>query len=111
MKYLVLQKQEDEGCDHTIACGVDYEFITAENIDEATEKTLYPDGRDEYCVLDEENKITEILILPVQNQAIMTLNVHKLRKEHLQRLSYTQSKVVEAAERKQLKTLQEKYKK
>ncbi len=111
MKYLVLQKQEDEGCDYTIGCGMNYEFIAAENHEEAVEKTLYPDGRDEHCVLDDENRIAEILVLQVQDEIVIKLNVHKLRKEHLQWLSINEAKEVEAGEREQLKILQEKYEK
>lgn len=40
-KYLLLRKQNDMGCDYTIACGRDYNFINTElDLDEFIEREI-----------------------------------------------------------------------
>lgn len=65
-KYLVCKKQKGEGCDYTIGCGMRYDFIEADSVDDAIEKTIYPDGRRERSALDGDMALNEILIIPAE---------------------------------------------
>ena len=65
MKFLVCKKQEGEGCDYTIGCGMRYDIIYADSIEEVQEMEIWPEGCDECSSLcREDDKLKEILIIP-----------------------------------------------
>jgi len=50
MRYIVIKTQEGEGCDYTIGCGMNYDFVDASNPAEAFQKIV----EDESWHLDDE---------------------------------------------------------
>ncbi len=107
MKYLVCRKQDGDGCDYTIGCGMAYSFIEASSIEDVIEEIIYPDGRDEYCELEGENALDEILVIPAD--AVITVDVSSLLKgieASTQEAAKAKEQEVELA---QLKRLQAKY--
>ena len=97
MKYLVCKKQHGEGCDFTIGCGMRFDFIEAETIEDAIEHTIYPDGRSESCAFDGEQALSEILVIPASE--VTTVDVSSLLqqfendKEAKKKASVTESSV------------------
>jgi hypothetical protein len=65
-KFLVCKKQQSKGCDYTIGCGMTYEYINADSVEDAIEKTVYPDGKDEISSIegDDGENLVDILIIP-----------------------------------------------
>lgn len=107
MKYLVCKKQHGDGCDYTIGCGMRYDFVEANSIEEVTESEIYPDGRDEWCALDGESALSEILIIPVDN--ITRVDIDELVKVRKQEVEEEKQLAIEAAEKAELARLSKKY--
>ena len=72
MKFLVCQKQPGEGCDYTIGCGMRYDIVEADSKEEVIENIIFPEGRDEYCALEDDNAIDELLVINITNSEIVT---------------------------------------
>ena len=107
MKYLICEKQEGEGCDYTIGCGMRFDFIEADSIQDAIEKTVYPDGRDEHCALEGENALEKILIIPTEY--VTVVDVEKMAQEIKQRRKDEAAEAQKVKELAEFKRLQAKY--
>lgn len=79
IKYLVCESQSVPGCDYTIGCGYRWRFLFADSVEDAVEKVVYPDGRDEYCALEGENALDEILI--VEASPVFVVDVNAIKQE------------------------------
>lgn len=66
-QFLVCIKQDGEGCGYTIGCGMRFDFIEADDLHDAIEKTVWPDGREETSSLEGEMALTTILVIPFEN--------------------------------------------
>jgi len=44
MRYIVIKTQKGEGCDYTIGCGMNYDFVEASTPSEAFQKTAEDEG-------------------------------------------------------------------
>ena len=65
MQYMVIYKQSGEGCDYTIGCGMKYEILEADDMKELTEEIVFPDGRGEYSIFNNEDiSYDEIIVVP-----------------------------------------------
>lgn len=107
MKYLVCKKQEGEGCDYTIGCGMRFDFIEADSVQDAIEKTVFPDGRDENSQLEGENALEKILIIPAEY--ITVVDVASMASEIKQQREHEAAEAQKAREIAELKRLQYKY--
>lgn len=79
MKFLVCKKQHGEGCDYTIGCGMNFNFIEAKSAEDAVEKIIYPYGHDEASSLEGESALKEIFI--VQADYVISIDVNKVAQE------------------------------
>lgn len=67
MEFLTIINQQGESCDYTIGCGTKCEVVEADSVEDAQEKILYPDGRDEQSILeDSETSYKSIYIVPME---------------------------------------------
>tara|TARA_Y100000034_G_scaffold112283_1_gene146125 strand:- start:90 stop:419 length:330 start_codon:yes stop_codon:yes gene_type:complete len=66
MQYLVIFKQAGEGCDYTIGCGMNYEIMEADSIEDLKEKITFPEGREEYSVFYQGFGYEEIIVVPFE---------------------------------------------
>ena len=107
MKYLVCKKQRGVGCDYTIGCGMRYDFIDAESVEDAIEKVVYPDGRDNYSALEGENALVEIYVVPVSYVA--TIDVKSIAHEIKADRKLREIEAVKLQEIAELRRLQLKY--
>lgn len=107
MKYLVCQKQWGEGCDYTIGCGMRFDFIEAQSVQDAIEKTVYPDGRDERSQLEGETALEKILIIPAEY--VTVVDVEKMAQEIKQQREDKAAELQRAKELAEFKRLQAKY--
>ena len=76
MKYLVCRKQYGDGCDYTIGCGMKYDYIEAQSIQDVINKIVWPDGKDERSALEGGQALSEILIVPADH--VITVDVVKM---------------------------------
>lgn len=80
MRYLICKEQYGEGCDYTIGCGMVFEFVEAESVDDAIEMTIYPDGGDSYCALEgDEMALATILVIPAEH--VITVDIKRMLKK------------------------------
>ena len=107
MKYLICTKQYGEGCDYTIGCGMDFDFIEADSIQDAIEKTVYPDGRSGRSSLEGEQALEKILIIPAE--CVTSVDVAGIEKEVKQKRAHEYAETQKAKELSELKRLQSKY--
>ena len=108
MKFLVCKKQEGEGCDYTIGCGMDYDIVDAESIEQAIIDAVYPDGRDEASSLEGENAIVEIIIAPAE--FILRVDIERIKAGIDLEKAMASEMDMEKKERAELERLQAKYK-
>jgi len=111
MRYLVCQKQYGEGCDYTIGCGMLFDFIDADSVHDAIEKTVYPGGRGkgEYCSLEGEQALEEIFVIPEEH--VIIVDVASMTEEIKKQREYEAEEEQKEKELAELKRLQEKYNK
>lgn len=65
MQYLVIFKQASEGCDYTIGCGINYEVMEANSIEDLKEKITFPYGKEEYSRFHSTDiYFSEIIVVP-----------------------------------------------
>lgn len=65
MQYLVIFKQAGEGCDYTIGCGMNYEIMEADSIEDLKEQITFPDGKEEYSRFHNTDiYFSEIIVVP-----------------------------------------------
>ncbi|MCK5609448.1 hypothetical protein KAR91_46675 [Candidatus Pacearchaeota archaeon] len=90
MKFLVCKKQDGDGCDYTIGCGMRYDFVEAVSIEQCIAKVAYPDGFEEGCSFCyEEQEINEAWIIPFQDVQKIDIEMikndyyNKIRKQHI----------------------------
>ena len=107
MNYLVCRKQYGEGCDYTIGCGMVFDFLEASSIEDAVEKIVWPDGRNERCALEGEGALEKILIIPAEH--IITVDVERMAKEVASQRALQTQEARRAKELAELRRLQEKY--
>lgn len=107
MRYLICKKQCGVGCDYTIGCGMLFEFIDADSRADAQEKAIWPDGRDGCCVLEGEQALCELLIVP--SNSVITVNVPDIITDVVEQWRDTVTRETEAKERAELARLQAKY--
>lgn len=106
MRFLICEKQKEAGCDYSIGCGMKFGFVEASDMDEAINKVIYPDGRDEWCRLVSEN-IIEMMV--IEEPSVAFVDVNSIRDEIAARnesAAITENINREMAE---LKRLQDKY--
>ena len=64
MRFLICKKQEGEGCDYTIGCGMWYGWVDANSKQEAIHNVMFPDdNEEEYCALLGERALIEIFVI------------------------------------------------
>ena len=107
MKFLVCQKMHGDGCKYTIGCGMRFDYIEADSIEDVIERVTWPEGREEYCTLVGEDALSDILIVPAEH--VVTVDVGALLAEFQSADRERQEKESEAAERAELARLQSKY--
>ena len=107
MKYLVCKKQEGEGCDYTIGCGMRFDFIEADSIQDATEKAVFPSGRDEYSALEGDFALEIIFIVPAEY--VSMVDVARMKNEIKEIRKREAEKTQKEKELAELKRLQAKY--
>jgi len=108
MKYLVCRKQEGEGCDYTIGCGMRFGYYEADTVEDLIEEISYPDGREESCALLGEQELTELLIVPFNY--IRAIDIEQLKSDARLEEANCELKEEEEKDRKELARLQEKLK-
>lgn len=65
MQYLVIFKQSSEGCDYTIGCGINYEIMEADSVEDLKEKITFPEGKKEYSRFHNTDiYFSEIIVVP-----------------------------------------------
>ncbi len=110
MKFLVCERQESPGCDYTIGCGMRYGFIDAENIDDAIQKTVFPDGPDELPTFLWDGGMAEILIVQIDaSTSYSWVDIDSLKAQHDEAESEEKRKATEVNERALLDKLRKKY--
>jgi hypothetical protein len=107
VKYLVCEKQKGEGCDYTIGCGMRFDFIEADSIQDAIEQTVSPDGRDKNSQLEGENALEKILIIPAEY--VTVVDVASIVDEIKQQRKNEAAEAQKAKELAELKRLKSKY--
>lgn len=107
MKYLICEKQEGEGCDYTIGCGMRFDFIEADSIQDAIESIIFPNGRDKHSALEGEDALEKIFIVPAEY--VTVVDVEKMAQEIKQRREDEAAETQKAKELAELKRLQAKY--
>jgi hypothetical protein len=115
MEYLVIRNQGNQGCDYTIGCGINYEFMEADTIDAILEEIFYPDGREELdgysYVLDDDSEFSldEILIIPTEH--VIKVDLDRYKKAYKDREETEKQIQKEAEEKALLAKLEAKYRK
>ncbi|GJQ38234.1 MAG: hypothetical protein JETCAE02_06460 [Anaerolineaceae bacterium] len=107
MEFLVCKKQEGEGCDYTIGCGMHFGFVEAASLQDAIERTVYPYGRDKYCALEGENALEKILIISAEH--VTAVDVVGMAKEIKQQRAQEAAEAQKEKELAEFKRLQAKY--
>ena len=79
MKFLVCRKQWGTGCNYMIGCGMTFEYVEAKSIEDAIEKTLFPDGREYTGYIDGDDRLSEMLVVP--KDKVFTVDLDSLRKQ------------------------------
>lgn len=80
MLYLVIMKEEGEGCDYTIGCGMNYEMVEAENEESLIKKIVFPDGEDENSIFENTDRsYEEIIYVPVDD--ITRLDIDSIKRK------------------------------
>lgn len=64
MKYIVLLKQKNEGCDYSIGCGMRFDEVEAESDEDLVEKVIWPECKESYSILECEEKIAVFMFAP-----------------------------------------------
>lgn len=111
MKYLVCEKQNGEGCDYTIGCGMNYYIIEGRSIEDVEGKVIFPpDNIGDTLTSDSQydsHCLREILIVPMEH--VFSVDVKSINEA----LLYTKIDMVdlkvEQQEKDELIRLQEKY--
>jgi hypothetical protein len=112
-KYLVIKKQEGDGCDYSIGCGVRLDTIEAESTAEAVEMLrecwTAVDRWDSCGELDEssEHPLAAAWIIPWTD--VLSLPIVNWKRAFERNAAEMVNKAVEEDERAQLARLQEKY--
>ena len=107
MKYLVCQKQEGAGCDYTIGCGMRFDFIEADSIQDVIEEVVYPNGRKNYCTIVDDQALEKILIIPAE--CVIAVDVESMAKEVEQQRAREAEETQKAKELAMYKRLQAKF--
>lgn len=113
MKYLVISDQGTQGCDYTIGCGVNYEFLEADSIESLLEEIFYPDGREETdgysSALDDDSEysLENIFIIPAEQ--VIKVDLERYKKEQKQERIKQKEAKKEKEELELLAKLEEKY--
>ena len=96
-----------EGCDYTIGCGMRFYWTEANSHEDAQEKTIWPEGHDEYSSLEGEMALSEILIIPADKVFSVDVQTVKSKVEQIRNIEADTAK--ENKERSELQRLQAKY--
>ena len=107
MKFLVCRKQEGEGCDYTIGCGMRFDVIEADSLNAAVDRIVWPDGQDECSSLEGEFALVKILAVPFDEVHIVDVEGYK---SAIAKVRDDERKAAaEAAEKEELARLKRKY--
>jgi hypothetical protein len=96
-----------EGCDYTIGCGMRYDIVEEETIEDVVERAAFPDGRNEGSALEGEMALTEILIAPLEHVFAVDVLMAKAEKRELDKIKLSKEK--EDIEQKEFERLKAKY--
>jgi hypothetical protein len=109
MQYLVCRKQIGNGCDYTIGCGMVYDFMEADSVDDILEKVIWPEGRDEddCCNLEGDAELIELLIIPAD--AVIIADLPKLKNQLFRFRQAQKMEQIKQKELAELRRLQNKY--
>lgn len=107
MIFLVCRKQKGIGCDYTIGCGMRFDYMDAPSVEALVEMIVYPEGQDEYCTLNGEQALDEILIISAE--FVKTVDVSALLAEYQESESRRKRQDTEASELALLEILKRKY--
>jgi predicted hydrolase (HD superfamily) len=103
MKYLVIYKQEEDGCDHTIGCGTRTKVVDTDDIEKEIGIALFSEDGMEHS----ECTIASALYVPLES--VRVADLARLRKHYADIRNAEKSSAAEAQEREQLRRLQAKY--
>jgi hypothetical protein len=123
MKYLVCMKQEEEGCDYSIGCGMVYKFLDFDGKPEDAARYFaillaYPDGEEEWQYEDDEsdesgfalqgeNALSEAWFVP--EKYVSKLDFSEVLKAHEEKRKTIRAKNLRNEELKELARLKAKY--
>jgi len=107
MKFLVCEKQDGEGCDYTIGCGMTFYTVEAESIEGAQEEIIWPDGKEEYSSLEGEQSLIEILIIPFDQ--VFKVDIQPIKNSIRIARQIDANNEKEQSEKAELKRLKDKY--
>jgi len=108
MKFLVCKKQEGAGCDYTIGCGMLFNFVEADSLEDALESIIWPEGRDEgLSSLEGDYALRDIYIIP--EESVHIVDVSSIKAKIIEDREKTESDEHEAKERELLAKLEAKY--
>lgn len=112
MKFLVCQKQHGEGCDYTIGCGMTYSIHNAVDREQLIEDILYPEGRgheDEYCVMEGDEALQELIIIPVDDDSLEYVDLEKIVIDMMKDKKDKDKQDLEDKEREEFERLKKKF--
>lgn len=108
MKYIILKKQNGDGCDYTIGCGMRYDIVEAESIEDCIEMVAYPEGRDgNYAFKDDNESIIEAWIILFEHA--QKIDIDRLAEENDEREEEADALEHEKKERNEYERLKNKY--
>ena len=101
-KYIMLLKQNDEGCDYTIGCGMLWEVVETDSIQETIKDTIHSFGADGTG----EVTFSRMVFVPFDAAGVVDVdldNVYKQIKEEKNQLTDKESEKKEKEEYDRLK--------
>ena len=110
MKFLLVAKQNGEGCDYTIGCGKQFKFIEAPNEQEAIRQVIeIEDECSPHVYGKRTDEFTEIYLVRCDHVIDILPILEKAQAEFDNKIEDKERAETEAEERAQLEKLQKKY--
>lgn len=112
-KYIIIRQGEQEGCDYTIGCNINFTIEKFDgNFEEAKQhfifKEFYPEGEEEpYFTEDLENELSELWVIPFDEN--YKIDLESTKKGYRKKEEEKITKDVKIAELRELKRLKSKY--
>jgi hypothetical protein len=112
MRYLIAKKQDGEGCDYTIGCGMhfifdDFDGPMYEAVKHFTRKIAYPEGEEEGLAIDGDNALAEVWIVPADGA--VALDLAAIRKADKAVRAAAKKREIETTEKAEFERLNRKF--